>query len=91
MFYDLWDVVYGAVIQDDDGSLSNPIKLLHVCGLYKAPRMKSTNSSPLTDPFCRSTATTPSVLMAAIAEDFFQVTGGTLGTGHDEHFRAWSR
>ena len=30
MFYDLWDVVYGAVIQDDDGSLSNPIKLLHV-------------------------------------------------------------
>ena len=25
VFYDLWYVMYGAVIQDNDGSLSNPI------------------------------------------------------------------
>ena len=56
-------MVYGAVIQDDDGSLSN-------CCMFgiRLPWMKSTNTSPLTDPLYKSTAITPSVLMAAIAD-----------------------
>jgi len=41
MLCDVWDMMYGAVIQDENGSFSYPIKLLHVWNKASSDEVKN--------------------------------------------------